>query len=533
MNCSTTNILLAFLIMILISCAQYGVPGGGPNDISPPEVNWEESDSNYQTNFNQKSIKISFNEWITVRNAIKEIVISPPLIKPPKVSVKGKSVIIEFAEDEILKSDATYQINFGDAIRDFTAGNIIKNFLFVFSTGDIIDSLSISGQVKDELTGQTAKDVLVLLYHDLSDTVLYNKKPFYFAKSDEQGNFELKNLREDTFQIYALKDENVSYTYDLPTEKVGFYNSLIFTGDTSPSDIQLSIFDEEDPVRLIDKRQNSHGLITIKYDPQPSNIKVSCSDTTLLFFHEQSSDTIYLWHNAGLNDSIDFVLEHEVGIDTFNNYKSRTHFNSIPLGLKSARKSLINYHEGDTLWIELNKPLAVIDTSLISVRDSSSTVLGNQFGYLKRSLWSTGNYTSNSSYTIQILPEALQDWYGVNNVDTINIEAKGYNSKSFGNVFVDIVNIDEYNYIIELKDKIKVIKSVQVDSSKNIVYEKRPAGSYKLNIIEDANRDGRWTPGKLKERIKSERVKEVILEELNEGWDLRLNLDIKETFNGT
>ena len=134
---------------------------------------------------------------------------------------------IEFAEDEILKENATYQINFGNAVKDFSVGNIFENYVFVFSTGPVIDSLSVSGKVIDELTGEPVKDVLVMLYENLADSALILDKPFYFSKTTDDGSFQLNNLRADTFQLFGLKDENVSYTYDLPEERVAFYNKHI------------------------------------------------------------------------------------------------------------------------------------------------------------------------------------------------------------------------------------------------------------------------------------------------------------------
>jgi len=110
--------------MLLYSCARPANPNGGPEDEDPPVLLSEGSTPNYQTRFNEREIVLEFDEYISLSNASKQIVISPPFVNFLKYTVRGKKLLIEFPEGEDLREDATYQINFGEAIKDFTAGNV-------------------------------------------------------------------------------------------------------------------------------------------------------------------------------------------------------------------------------------------------------------------------------------------------------------------------------------------------------------------------------------------------------------------------
>ena len=326
------TVFLILCICILASCARIGAPTGGPKDQTPPALQAEKSEANFQTNFSKRKFEFEFDEWIKLQNPIREVVVSPPTEYPVSVNERGKKIVFEFSENEVLKEDATYQINFGDAIKDFTEGNILKNFVFVFSTGDVIDSLSVKGKVKDVLTGAGEENILVVLYDDVSDTSFTTKKPFYFSKTDAEGNFELKNLRQDTFQIFALKDENVNYYYDLPREKVGFLDSLIITEELANQNIEIDLFDEEDPPRLVTYTQDKKGLIKANYSPMPQDFNVTFeSNDTLKYFSEINKDTILIYHNVINSDSSLLFISYDDRIDTLKNKRSKTSFVSRAL----------------------------------------------------------------------------------------------------------------------------------------------------------------------------------------------------------
>ena len=210
-----------------MACANVGTgPGGGPKDEKPPVLQTDQSTPNLQTNFKKQDINLVFDEYVEVKNIFDEVIISPPLQKRWKLSQKLKTVTFEFDKDEVLREDATYTINFGAAVQDYTAGNKVPDLRFVFSTGDFIDSMEVSGRITNALTGAAEKDVLLMLYDNLSDTVVRKERPFYFARNDGKGNYTIKNVKTDTFKVFAIKDEGQQYLFDQETEAIGFPSEM-------------------------------------------------------------------------------------------------------------------------------------------------------------------------------------------------------------------------------------------------------------------------------------------------------------------
>ena len=220
---SIYHIIALAITLLLYSCASTGNPSGGSRDKIPPKILDEKSTTNFQINFTKQQIELNFDEFINLKNPQQQVVVSPPLIYPLQFDHRGKRVRINFHEDEILKDDVTYSISFGDAIEDYRESNKLKNLKFVFGTGDILDSLSFTGSVLDSYTREPAKDILVMLYDTLyRDSIPYQDRPYYFAKTDENGKFRIENMKRDTFRIFALGDANLNYIYDQNTELIGF-----------------------------------------------------------------------------------------------------------------------------------------------------------------------------------------------------------------------------------------------------------------------------------------------------------------------
>ena len=146
-------------------------------------------------------------------------------------------------------------INFGKAIADVNEGNVLKNFTYVFSTGAHIDSLSISGNVKNIADPGKRKrcnrDAFPLKQ---GHSILGKKKPTIYATTDSSGNFSLNNLHDGDYRIYALKETAPNKIYDNDDELIAFLKSHIhLRKDTA--NIQLNLFKQEpEKFRLIDSR---------------------------------------------------------------------------------------------------------------------------------------------------------------------------------------------------------------------------------------------------------------------------------------
>jgi hypothetical protein len=219
---------LVSAILLLSRCANPVSPQGGPKDEKPPVV-ISCDPPNFSTKFGENSFTIDFNEFISLKNPVNEVFISPPLKTPLDSRLRGKSLVIKI--DDSLAPNTTYSITFGNAIIDLTEGNVLKGFNYVFSTGDYIDSLSLQGNLRTAFDHVPQKDVFIELYINNNDTLPFDSlplrvAPYYITKTDEQGNFIFHNLQNEQFKLFALADQNSDLIFNQLSEKIAFSDSL-------------------------------------------------------------------------------------------------------------------------------------------------------------------------------------------------------------------------------------------------------------------------------------------------------------------
>ena len=209
--------------MIVYGCAKVGSPSGGPKDEDPPKI-IKSNPLNYSKGFDSKKIELTFDEFIQLKNIQQELITSPPLDEVPETKLKGKGLIIELNNE--LKENTTYTLYFGNAIVDNNEGNPIPNFEFVFSTGDHVDSLSVTGKLVNAFNLQPEKDpVYIMLYDNLNDSAPYLEIPAFIGKTRDDGSFVLNNIKPDTFRIFALKDANSNMLFDQNSENIAFLDT--------------------------------------------------------------------------------------------------------------------------------------------------------------------------------------------------------------------------------------------------------------------------------------------------------------------
>ena len=233
-------IYLILGVLMLSSCAQIVNPTGGERDLTAPEI-LTTSPKNKSTNFSKSTIQIKFNEFIQLNNPSEQIIISPPLENKPEFINKGR--LLEIKLKEGLLPNTTYTINFGNAIGDNKENNLVKDFVYVFSTGDVIDSNYLAGKIENAFTNQPESGITVGLYHieGFNDSTIIKSKPIYMSKTNENGLFSINNLPTDDFNIIAFKDENKNLKKEV-NEAVAFLPTAVNSADSNNRDLVLKIF---------------------------------------------------------------------------------------------------------------------------------------------------------------------------------------------------------------------------------------------------------------------------------------------------
>ncbi|MFC0518528.1 Ig-like domain-containing protein [Mucilaginibacter angelicae] len=507
------NYLLIFIVLFIFGCAAQQPPQGGPRDQTPPKL-VKAIPGNKTRNFAAKQIDLEFDEFIKLTNAYQEISMSPAMEKQPEYSSNKRKLKVEFKDS--LQKNTTYVINFGKAIQDVNESNILKNFTYVFSTGNHIDSLSITGSVTNTLTQEKEKDVLVFLFPVKQDTLFGKKKPSIFALTDSSGNFALNNLREDDYRIYALKEASPDKIFNRDDELIAFLKKPVhLRSDTS--NIQLNLF-KQDPekFRVSEKRFDSDGKLLLVFNKgltQPAIKVIYPTDVDnrkqVSFSRTKDTASVYL-RNMNFDSLRVAIFDKGKAIDTIYQLKrknesfTRTLTTAYNIGNDSKLKP------GSNLVITANIPIENFDQSQITLNEDS--VATSDYTLQK----DTGNYKllnlkyrwrENSKYELILNEGALTDIYGDKN-KRLSKKFQINKLDNYSQLTVKLTVPDTSKaYVVELlsEDK-KIIQSDPITKSTSLVYKGILAAKYYVRIIYDENKNGKWDSGNVRLKRQPENI---------------------------
>ncbi len=222
---------LFFCSGLLWRCANTTTPLGGPKDTLPPNV-VSMAPVQGLTNFTEKKIFIEFDEYVQLKDVGSEFFVSPAMATKPTLTIRGRGVQVSITDDS-LKENQTYALNFGSAVRDNNEGNVLYGLRYVFSTGESIDSMIMSGYVADGQSGDSASNALLFFYDARLDSIpeydsiLLKMQPDAIARAAKNGIFVAQNLKPIDYKVYAVQDKNKNGTYEPSIDKVGFHDEVV------------------------------------------------------------------------------------------------------------------------------------------------------------------------------------------------------------------------------------------------------------------------------------------------------------------
>ena len=311
----------AYVIAVLVaSCARMGQPDGGWYDEVPPKVVGA-TPGERATKVNQQKLEIRFSEYIKVDNPTENIIFCPPQLEMPEIKATGKSVKIELKDT--LMPNTTYTIDFSNAISDNNEGNPMGNYTYVFSTGEQIDTLEVSGYVLEAETLEPVKGSLVGLYSNLEDSAFTTQPMLRVGRTDGDGQFRIRGIAPGKYRIFSLMDsdgdyklsqrgEMLGYSHDIivPTCKPDIYQDTIWMDSLRISDIKRVPYTHFLPddvcIRAFTQKLTDRYLIkTERQNPEKFSI-----------YFSTPSDTLPKLRALNFNDSAAFVIETSEQIDT-------------------------------------------------------------------------------------------------------------------------------------------------------------------------------------------------------------------------
>jgi len=246
--------VIAFLL--LVSCAKMGQPDGGWYDETPPRVIGA-TPADGATNVKAKKVNIYFDEFIKVDNPTEKVVISPPQLEAPEIKGSGKRIQVSLVDS--LKPNTTYTIDFSDAISDNNEDNPMGNYTYSFSTGEVIDTMEVSGYVLEAENLEPIKGILVGLYLDQADSAFKTKPMLRVSRTDSRGRFVIKGVAPGSYRIYALQDMDGNYMFNQKSEKLAFSHDIIVPS-SKPDVRQDTTWVDSLHIKSIDQVNYTHFL---------------------------------------------------------------------------------------------------------------------------------------------------------------------------------------------------------------------------------------------------------------------------------
>ncbi|MEE1961380.1 Ig-like domain-containing protein [Allomuricauda taeanensis] len=524
-------LFLAFMVLALWQCAKRGSPSGGPKDVTPPKLVRTEPE-NFSINFKAQKIRLYFDELIKLQDVQNQLVVSPPFKNPAVISPQGTpSKYIELTIKDTLRENTTYTINFGQSIVDNNEGNPNRFLTYVFSTGDYIDSLSVSGAVKDAFDRKAEEFISVMLYEmdsTYTDSTIYKSPPLYISNTgDSLPLFELKNLKAGKYALIALKDVNKNNMFDQKQDKIGFIQDTV----TVPTDSTyvLSLFKEVSDYAASVPSYVAKNKIIFGFQGDHRNMKIEPltvlpDSVRTTIQKERGKDTLNYWLTPTDLDSIIFTVTNDrmKMIDTFTVKTRKLPMDSLRVSTSASGK----FNLEDTFSLLANTPITEVDTSKVGLMVSDSIPLPytHALDTLENKVDFDFDVEPNQKYRFSFLPGAITDFFGMQN-DTLDYSFSTSSLADYGILRMNLGGDVTYPVIVQLtNEKGEVLREIIATKPQVFEFNSLEPSNYVARVIFDENGNGKWDTGSYLNKVQPERISYYPgLIEIRANWEKEEN----------
>lgn len=578
-------------IFLSSSCANTTTPpSGGDKDTIPPLiVDIRPLPGTVNVPVHNARIEFTFNEYIKVKDP-KGIFLSPPLSKMPKFRIRGRSLVVYFEED--LDSNTTYTLDLTGAVTDNNEGNMFPGYTLAFSTGDRIDSMAVTGTVRDCNSLQPIKGATVLLYKDLADSAAFLHRPDAAVKTDDWGFFALRNVADTAYRLYAIIDESSNNIYDPDNDKLAFVDSVIRptlrVGDDVPellkydmkdtlhcmarkSEYDMVVFREKPTKQMLVNRERpdarSAYITFMAPDAKIDSIwSPNISTNNLIFQFNQQRDSLEIWLNDRRRKQIDTL---QLYVDYLKTDSTGTlvpfteHLKLIAANSKGKSKSSRrDIKHQDTLCVmtisaeperieqygfefEFKYPIiseGFKETSLISVnprqqeKKAEFEIIPDSTNLRKFTLMPKEQFQKGYDYILKVPHRKFRDINGFYN-DSTEVKVALPKEDNLSAISMELSNV-AYPYIVDLlnEKRDKTLRSYHISSDCTLNFPYLKKGKYSVRFTEDRNGNGLVDTGSLLQHRQPEQVKFFTLPggsyviDIMENTELVQSVDVAKLF---
>ena len=589
--CLVAGVLGLFgFIIFAPSCANTTqAPTGGPKDTIPPViVKISPLPGSVNVPVSKAQLVFTFDEYVTIKTAAN-IFLSPPQEKMPKSKIHGKSLVVSFEED--LLPNTTYTLSLADALADNNEGNMFPGFNYVFSTGERIDSMYITGIVQDCDKLDPVKGAKVLLYKDQADSAVFMRKPVAAARTDDWGFFSIPNIQDTVYRIYAVKDANNNNLYDPDSELIGFVDTLVRpVGKVNDSIPELKMYDMKDTLACLARKA---GLEINLFREKPTKQYIvnrvrTAERSAYITFMAPNAWIDSIWvrgiHNSKLitqfnreQDSLElWINDRKKAPDTlhvFVNYRKtdslgllKPELEHLKLAMEGGKKSLSKVsrrdlkHE-DTICvmkmtatpetveqngveIEFNYPIIYekFDSVKFFYKNPKQKEFKGEFSVERDSvnlrryvIRPKGKLQKGFEYRFKVPERSFRDINGFW-CDSTEVKFNLPTDETMSTLELKMSGV-EGKYIIDLlnEKRDKVLRSYIIDKDENLLFPYLKEGKYSVRITEDRNRNSIVDTGSLLEKRQPEKVRIFKKDgekyiEVPASVEMSQRIDVKELF---
>jgi Bacterial Ig-like domain len=525
----TLKYFFIIILFTITSCAKRGTITGGKKDTIAPVLK-SSFPKNNSIKFVGNKIILNFDEYVKLKNVDKQLIVSPPLKYKSEIFPSTPSKEITIKIKDTLQPNTTYSFNFGQSIEDNNEANPYKQFKYVFSTGNYLDSLSIAGKIKDALNQKEDHFVTVMLYeanNKLKDSAVYKEIPRYLTNTlDSLKFFKIDNIKPGKYSLLALKDKNGNNKFDPKEDKIGFQKQYI----TIPNDtvFQLELFKEKLPFKALKPKQTSGNQILLPFEGDYRNTKVILKNgetilpTIVTKFDKK--DSLQVWYKPIKSDSLKLIVTREKFLENFK------------FKIKDQKKDTLSFipsHTNEidfrtTFSIRSSVPITKFDKTKMKLTQKDSKLVDFEPIYddINQELKINFKKDPSEKYAFLAIPGAILDYLDRKS-DSIKFKFNTSKTTDFGNLKVVLEKVNRFPVIVEILNSSGKIVAVEFSDKKTTIeFNLIEPEKYTLRLIYDDNKNKEWDSGSYLKKLQAE---EVIY--FPKVIDVRANWDVEQSFD--
>lgn len=551
------------LLVVLYSCANIASPNGGPYDEAPPKF-VSSTPLPGQINYKGKKVEIIFDELIQIDKPTENVIITPPQMEQPVIRANGRKAVIELMDT--LKENTTYTIDFTNSISDNNEKNVLENYSFAFSTGESIDSMEVSGVLLNAENLEPMPGITIGVHTNLEDSA-FTTIPFVrTSRTNDKGEFTIRNMAPGTYRIYALEDVMRSYKYSQPGQQIAFYDSLIvpafelttrqdtiwkdsLTIDTvmtvgythfMPDNIELRLFKEKvERQYMLKPERTDEKILTLRFNtsldtiPVPVPLNFTPADSNWYFLQTaEEGKAVHYW----LTDSLIWkqdTLQVEVNYlksDSMNILRPQTDTVQFTMRRRPVEKKKKKKDDEpepiEFLGMNVNASgsINLYDTVAVTFSEPVAGLTKDHF-YLDQkvdTLWEAVDFdffpdTTNSlnffikrpwkygeEFRLEVDSATIFSAYGKWN-DVYSGEFKIKKEDEYGHLYINIEGADTIAFVELLNSSDQPIRKVKVKDGGVLFMDLKP-DKYYARLVLDVNDNGVWDTGNYADKRQPELV---------------------------